>query len=89
MVCVLLNSWDGKREWTVDLPDNDDICGLAVTADWIAVASVSRLLRLFTLGGGQREIISIPGPIVAIHGSRDRLVVVYHCGARMYLLPTL
>ncbi|KAL4149661.1 hypothetical protein QTP88_003553 [Uroleucon formosanum] len=81
LVCVLLNSWDGKREWTVDLPDNDDICGLAVTADWIAVASVSRLLRLFTLGGGQREIISIPGPIVAIHGSRDRLVVVYHCGA--------
>ncbi|XP_015373408.1 PREDICTED: WD repeat and HMG-box DNA-binding protein 1 isoform X2 [Diuraphis noxia] len=81
LVCVLLNSWDGKREWTVDIPDDDDICGLAVTSDWIAVASVSRLLRLFTLGGGQREIISIPGPIVAIQGSRDRLVVVHHCGA--------
>lgn len=86
MVCILLNSWDGKREWTVDLPENEDICGLAVTADWIAVATSMRFIRLFTLGGIQREIVSIPGPIVAINGSRNRLVVVHHYGTRMYIL---
>lgn len=84
LVCILLNSWDGNREWTVDLPEDEDICGLAVTADWIAVATSMNFLRLFTLGGCQREIISIPGPIVAINGSRNRLVVIHHCGARMY-----
>lgn len=84
MVCILLNPWDGKREWTVDLPDNEDICGIAVTADWIAVATSLRYIRLFTLGGGQREIVSIPGPIVAVNGSRNRLVVTYHSGTRKY-----
>lgn len=64
----------------------DDICGLAITADWIAVATSLRFLRLFTLSGGQREILSIPGPIVAINGLRNRLVVVHHCGTRMYFL---
>lgn len=85
LVCILLNPWDGNREWTVDLPVDEDICGLAVTADWVAVATSMRFLRLFTLSGNQREIISIPGPIVAINGSRNRLVAVHHCGARMYL----
>jgi chromosome transmission fidelity protein 4 len=64
----------------------DDICGLAVTADWIAVATSLRFLRLFTLSGVQREILSIPGPIVAINALRNRLVVVHHCGTRMYFL---
>lgn len=82
MVCIILNPWDGNREWSVDLPDDEDICGLAVTADWISVATSMRFLRLYTLGGVQREIISIPGPIVAINGSRNRLVVVHHCGTR-------
>lgn len=85
MVCILLNPWDGKREWTVDLPDDEDICGLAVTADWVAVATSMRFLRLFALSGTQREILSIPGPIVAVNGSRNRLVVVHHCGSRMCL----
>lgn len=85
MVCIILNPWDGKREWTVDLPDNEEICGLAVTADWISVATSMHFLRLYTLGGVQREIVSIPGPIVAINGSRNRLVVVHHCGTRKCL----
>lgn len=86
MVCILFNSWDGKREWTVDLPEDEDICGLAVTTEWVAVATTMNFLRLFTLSGGQREIVTIPGPIVAINGSRNRLVVVHHCGTRMFLL---
>lgn len=82
LVCILLNSWDGNREWTVDLPENEDVIGLAVTTEWIAVATSYRFLRLFSIAGGQREIVSIPGPIVAISGSENRLVVVHHCGSR-------
>ncbi|XP_050526875.1 WD repeat and HMG-box DNA-binding protein 1 [Daktulosphaira vitifoliae] len=81
LVCILLNSWDGNREWSVDLPENEDIVGLAVTTEWIAVATSYRFLRLFTIAGGQREIVSIPGSIVAISGSENRLVVVHHCGS--------
>jgi len=89
LVCILLNSWDGQREWSAELPDGEEICGIAVTASWVAVATSMQFLRLFTLSGGQREIVTIPGPIVAINGSRDRLVVVHHCGTRMFLLFTV
>ncbi|XP_050438249.1 WD repeat and HMG-box DNA-binding protein 1 [Adelges cooleyi] len=81
VVCVLLNSWDGNREWTIDLPVNEDIVGLAITSNWVAVATSLHYLRLFTLAGGQREILSVPGPIVAISGSENRLVAVHHCGS--------
>lgn len=85
MVCVLLNAWDGKREWTIDLPDDEDICGLAVSADWIAASTSKRFLRFFSISGCQREIFSIPGQIVASNGSGNRLVVVHHCGKCMHL----
>lgn len=85
LVCVLLNSWDGQREWTINLPDNEDICGLAVTTDWVAASTSQRFLRLYSISGVQREIISIPGPIVALNGSRNHLVVVHHHGKRMHL----
>lgn len=89
LVCILLNAWDGNREWTIDFPENEEISGLAVTSEWVAAATSMRFLRLYTLSGGQREIVSIPGLIVAVNGSRNRLVVVHHCGTRMYLFLSL
>ncbi len=47
---------------------------------WVAVATDRRMLRLFTLGGIQREIISLPGPVVAMAGHLNQLLVAYHSG---------
>ena len=47
-----------------------------------------RIVRIFTLGGTQREIFSIPGPVVCMSGHGSHLMVVYHSGRGMYFIFT-
>lgn len=37
-----------------------------------------RLVRIFTLGGVQKEMFSLPGPVVCMSGHGSQLMVVYH-----------
>jgi chromosome transmission fidelity protein 4 len=80
VVCVLLNSWDGSKEWSVDLPEGEEALAVAAGKGWIAVATDTRNLRLFTVTGTQREVVSLPGPIVCVAGYRKRLLTVFHNG---------
>ena len=43
-----------------------------------------RIVRIFTLGGIQKEIFSIPGPVVCMSGHESHLMVVYHSGRGTY-----
>ncbi|XP_067007806.2 WD repeat and HMG-box DNA-binding protein 1 isoform X2 [Anabrus simplex] len=81
VVCVLLNAWDGTREWSVDLPEDEEALAVATSDKWLAVATDTRNLRFFSLGGTQREVISLPGPVVCLAPFKDRLIVAYHNGA--------
>ena len=47
---------------------------------WLAVCTDKRIVRIFTLGGTQREIFTIPGPVVCMSGHGSHLMVVYHSG---------
>lgn len=47
---------------------------------WLAAATSERHIRLFTIGGVQKEILSLPGPVVAMAGHTNQLLVVYHTG---------
>jgi len=48
--------------------------------DQVAAATDRRNLRLFTLGGLQRQVISLPGPMVALAGYGPYLLVSVHSG---------
>ena len=44
---------------------------------WVAVATDKQYIRLYSLGGVQREVISSPGQIVTMAGRDSSLAVVY------------
>jgi chromosome transmission fidelity protein 4 len=50
---------------------------------WVAVGTDKRMVRLFTVGGVQRETISVPGPIVTLAAHSNQLLIIYHSGMGM------
>ena len=42
--------------------------------------SYIRYVRLFTLGGAQVQLVSIPGPIVSISSNQEQFFYTYHRG---------
>jgi chromosome transmission fidelity protein 4 len=81
---VLLNSWDGSKEWSVDLPEGEEALAVAAGKGWFAVATDTRNLRLFTVAGTQREVVSLSGPVVCVAGSGNRLLAIFHNGMGEY-----
>ncbi|XP_058121938.1 WD repeat and HMG-box DNA-binding protein 1 [Anopheles ziemanni] len=77
VVCINQASF-GKREWSFTMPGCEDIVGVTASDKIVIVATDSRLLRVFTARGTQREILSIPGPIVALAAYGDHFLVAYH-----------
>ncbi|KAL7298415.1 hypothetical protein TKK_0008609 [Trichogramma kaykai] len=79
VVVVPLQAWGpGNKEWMIDLPEGEDALAVAAGSNFVAVATTSRMLRLFMPCGTQREIIALPGEIVAMNGLGQNLAVVYH-----------
>lgn len=66
------------------MPPNEDIEAICLGQGWAAAATSSLLLRLFTIGGVQKEVFSLPGPIVSMAGHGEQLVIVYHRGRFFY-----
>ena len=69
-------------ETVVTLPSQLEFSLQAVTAGegWVAVATSSRNVRLFTVGGVQHSAFSLPGPVVCLAAHRQRLMAIYHAG---------
>ncbi|KAM6980521.1 WD repeat and HMG-box DNA-binding protein 1 [Aplochiton taeniatus] len=78
--CLHFSSWDTNKEWMVDLPQGEDVCAVCLGQGWAAAATSARLLRLFSVGGVQRELFSLPGPVVCMAGHGEQLLIVYHRG---------
>lgn len=64
----------------MDLPKGEDVQALCLGQGWAAAATSALMLRLFSIGGMQRELFSLPGPVVCIAGHGEQLLVVYHRG---------
>lgn len=64
----------------MDLPNDEDVKALCLGQGWAAVATDALMLRLFSIGGVQREIISLPGPVVCLAGHGEQLLIIYHRG---------
>ncbi len=78
--CVHFSSWDSNKDWNVSLPSKESITAVAMGDSWIAIATNKQLLRLFSVGGTQREVVSVPGAVVTLGGWGGKLAVVYHTG---------
>lgn len=71
-------SWEGNKDWNVDMPDDEEIKALTIGESWIAVCTDARLVRMFSLAGMQLSIFSIPGPVLTMAAHTDQLMIVYH-----------
>ncbi|NXF44715.1 WDHD1 protein, partial [Oceanites oceanicus] len=79
--CIHFNSWDANKEWTVDMPKDEDIEAVCLGQGWAACATSALLVRVFTVGGVQKEIFSLPGPVVSMAGHGEQLMIIYHRGS--------
>ncbi|XP_074960391.1 WD repeat and HMG-box DNA-binding protein 1 [Phalacrocorax aristotelis] len=78
--CIHFSSWDANKEWTVDMPKDEDIEAVCLGQGWAACATSALLVRVFTVGGVQKEIFSLPGPVVSMAGHGEQLMIIYHRG---------
>ncbi|NXW43296.1 WDHD1 protein, partial [Nyctiprogne leucopyga] len=78
--CIHFSSWDTNKEWTVDMPKDEDIEAICLGQGWAACATSALLVRVFTVGGVQKEIFSLPGPAVSMAGHGEQLMIMYHRG---------
>lgn len=89
MVCVMLNAWDGSKEWSTVLSEEEEALCVGAGQGFVAMVTDTRMLRIFTTCGTQREVISLPGPAVCLAAHQHSLAVVYHsatgrCGRNLY-----
>ena len=85
--CLHFSSWDANKEWIVDLPAGEDVRALVLGQGWAAAATSARTLRLFTVGGVQKEVFSLPGHVVSMAAHGEQLLVVYHRGRSTSATP--
>ncbi|XP_026497855.2 WD repeat and HMG-box DNA-binding protein 1 [Vanessa tameamea] len=83
LVCISLVG--SSKEWSVSMPDTEEIVCLAATTDVVACATDARFLRLFTPLGTQRQVLSLAGAPVALAGRGARLAAAYGAGGRLWL----
>lgn len=81
LVCIVLGGSGGSREWSMSMPNCEEILCVAASSKIVAVATDARFIRIFSAMGTQREIVSLAGPVVAITAHDDRIAVAYHSGA--------
>lgn len=81
LVCIILGGSGGSREWSMPMPNCEEILCVAASVKMVAVATDARFLRIFSAMGTQREVIALPGPVVALAAHEDRIVVAYHSSA--------
>ncbi|XP_029056611.2 WD repeat and HMG-box DNA-binding protein 1 isoform X1 [Osmia bicornis bicornis] len=81
LVVISLQGWgSGNKEWSLNLPEDEEGQCIAAGDNFVALATSKRYLRIFTVAGTQREMIALPGPVVAMNGLKNNLVVAYHSG---------
>ncbi|KAL9914329.1 LOW QUALITY PROTEIN: WD repeat and HMG-box DNA-binding protein 1-like [Glossina fuscipes fuscipes] len=76
-VVVIALAASGNKEWSMQLSE-EDVVAVVATTKLVAVATSMQFLRIFTITGSQREIISIPGSVICLSGFEDRIMLSYH-----------
>lgn len=80
LVCIAFGGSGGSREWSMPMPNCEEILCVGASSKLVAVATDARFLRIFSVMGTQREVISLPGPALAMAAHGDRILIAYHSG---------
>lgn len=76
LVCISLVG--SSKEWSVSMPDTEEVECVAAGAGLVAAATSARLLRVYTPMGTQRQVISLLGPVVCLAAYNTTALVAYH-----------
>lgn len=71
------SSWATNSEWSMRFED-EEVKAVALGTSWVAAITSLNFLRIFTVGGLQRYVLSLDGPVVTAAGFKDELVIVTH-----------
>eukprot|EP00762_Andalucia_godoyi_P000084 ANDGO_02456.mRNA.1 Minichromosome loss protein 1 len=75
------DTWAPQSDWVHAFRrPEENVEAVACGRKFVAVATDAFVVRLFSVGGIQEGIFSIPGPIVTMSGQGDLLAIVYHNG---------
>ncbi|KAF7279193.1 hypothetical protein GWI33_007600 [Rhynchophorus ferrugineus] len=75
MVVPLLTS---NKEWTLKVEESEEIILVAGSENLVCFATTTYLVRVCSVYGTQRGVISIPGPLVSMSAFKNVLLVAYH-----------
>ncbi|RVE48134.1 hypothetical protein evm_007194 [Chilo suppressalis] len=76
LVCISLVG--SSREWSISMSDTEEVQCVAAASGIVACATNLRLLRVYTAMGTQRQVISLPGPVVSLAAYNTTVLAVYH-----------
>lgn len=76
LVCIPVET--NNKQWTIEMTELEEILCVTTSSYLVAVATDTRFLRIFSVYGTQRGVISIPGPVVALASYKQSILIVYH-----------
>lgn len=71
------------KDWIIQLPQKENPICLAMGVDWCCVYTSNFFLRIFSLYGNQRMILSLP-QVICMAGYENHLAYVYHSSLPLF-----
>ncbi|XP_068637138.1 protein ENHANCER OF LHP1 1-like [Aristolochia californica] len=68
-------SWANNSEWSMRF-EEEEVKVVALGDGWVAAVTDLNFLRIFSVAGLQRHIISLDGPVLTAAGFKDELAIV-------------
>ncbi|CAG9772524.1 unnamed protein product [Ceutorhynchus assimilis] len=70
----------GNKEWSLKVEEYEDIILVAASENLVCFATTNYLVRVCSIFGTQRAMVSVPGPLVCMSAFKNVLMVAYHAG---------
>ncbi|EFP08944.1 hypothetical protein CRE_18086 [Caenorhabditis remanei] len=80
---IPIQAFDGHR-WTMTLPRGDGCLDVLCSSTQIVVLTKKRNIRVFTIGGIQRQIFTHPSPILTATCFENRIAIASVAGSEFY-----
>ncbi|XP_060519101.1 WD repeat and HMG-box DNA-binding protein 1 [Cylas formicarius] len=68
------------KDWILKFEENEEVVLVAASENLVCCAMSNYIVRICSLYGTQRAVVSIPGPIVSMAAFKTTLLVAYHFG---------